>query len=116
MRGDDDELQRDLFDAVLARLETKADTDPRMRIEDRTRDTFRITRNGHLLRYQRDSPSALGSGVIEWKPNPDGDEPYRFKVRRSTFDSAKFQVNLGPELTLEQVVDDIVGTFVDKTS
>ncbi len=59
---------------------------------------------------------------MRWKPTVAGeqDSPYRFTARRSTLDPSMLQIvdDQGPssELTLTQVVDAIVSTFIEQTA
>ena len=83
---------------------------------------FSLTRLSNLLTYWRGPTPAIGVGEVRWKPTVAGeqDTPYRFTVRRSTIDPSMLQIvdDQGPssELTLTEVVDAIVSTFIEQTA
>ena len=83
---------------------------------------FSLTRLNNFLTYQRGPTPAIGVGEVRWKPTVAGeqDTPYRFTVRRSTIDPSMLQIvdDQGPssELTLTEVVDAIVSTFIEQTA
>ncbi len=121
-RGRDRELRRALFDTLWARFQQEHRRDPMLQDLSQQRRGFSLTRVGHLLTYQQGAVPAIGGGEIRWKPTLAGEQdiPYRFTVRRSTIDPSMLQIvdDQGPssELTLTEVVDAIVSTFIEQTA
>ena len=117
----DDELRETLSSETWRRLETLGKADPAMGNWNRGLSAFSLTKHGHLLQYHVGPWSAkgvgqIGQGTIQWEPNPDGDQPYNFRIRRDTEDSSKLRINSGPSMTVEEVAEDIVRTFVEQTN
>ena len=106
---------RELFEKLLERLEAEAANDRYMTVFNRTPTAFVLNRRGHLLTFNQGSGQDLGVGNAEWTPAEDEDEPWTFRIRRSSIDLSKLQLGAAPETDVNGVVDDIVKTFLRET-
>jgi hypothetical protein len=101
----DDELRRELYNAVLSLVM------PRGTAIDRTPNLFVLKlESGDLLTYEQRSGGEIGRATMEFGHPVDVDSPNVFKVRRSP-DGSALQVNSGPALGIEATARDIVDTF-----
>src|SRR5438874_11058980 len=94
-RMTDDEVRRDLFGALVGKLEELQRKDPAIHVASRTPTVFSLRRNGNVLTVDQGAGARLLRGEIRWADSSDEDAPHRFSVSRST-DGAGLALSPGP--------------------
>ncbi len=114
----DDELRRELFHRLVSRLWAERDKHPPIVFESRTPYVVRVSRHGHLLRIDQGHDGQLMRIELTWPHRPamdEQDEPWSASVCRST-DRTRLMLSGGPEGAIEEMVDQIVDTFLTYTA
>jgi hypothetical protein len=106
----DDEVRRELFGALLARLRDERRKDGSLIILERV-PILALDRNGHSADIDQGNGQRVLQGTMTWRKDEDADRPFQFSVVRSA-DKKRLEMKPGPEGGFEAVVDDIVTTFL----
>lgn len=109
---DDERHRRVMFDRVWELLQQQAAEDPALRNVDRRPAMFSLSRNGHALICVLGRGNRIADGEIHWKPNPDGDQPHRFRVVRSAKNSEQYQFDQEDAVDLDTVARRIVQEYL----
>jgi hypothetical protein len=108
----DDEIRRELFQAVVERFRREQYRDVTLTVEDHPPVLSVLsTHSGGLLELGLGPKPRLISGQITWPRSRDEDQPFRFTVSRSV-DRKRLVMRPGPEGEFGIVVEDIVRTFL----
>jgi len=118
MQGPDDEVRRDAFVYLLARLTDAADRDPAILVQNHQPTVFALSRHGSVLTVVHGQGARLLRGELTWRhaglPG-ERDAPWRFSVSRAV-GPRRLQITPGgPTGSPENVLDNIVETFLSQT-
>jgi hypothetical protein len=106
-----DEVRRELFAALLARLRDERRKDASLIILERV-PILALDRNGHAADIDQGNGQKVLQGTMTWrKDDDDADAPFKFSVVRSA-DKNRLEMKPGPEGGFDVIVDDIVTTFL----
>ena len=113
----DDDLRDWLFERLYARLQTEHDKDPATLLFNRTPIAFWSSRHGSLLTVDKPTDARLLRITLDWehRPGQPRPEPWTASVFR-TADGARVALTGSMEGTIEDVVDDIVQAFLNRTA
>jgi hypothetical protein len=113
----DAELRQLLFERMYDRLRAAQGEDPSIRLFNRPPIAFWASRYGSLLTVDRSAPERLIKITLELPPQPGPLEkdPWTASVFR-TVDGARVALAGGVEGTVEDVVENMVRVFLDRTA
>jgi hypothetical protein len=110
----DDVLRDRLFERLYARLQVEHDKDPATLLFNRTPIAFWSSRHGSLLTVDRGADGRLLRITLDWQ-HPSQGEPWKASVFR-TADRARVALAGSVPGNVEDVVDDVVQVFWDRTA
>jgi len=112
----DDEVRHRLFERLYDRLRVAQGEDLAIRLFNRTPIAFWASRYGSLLTVDQSAQGRLIQVTLEspHRPGQAQDEPWTASVFR-TADGARVALAAGVAGTIDDVVDDVVQTFLART-
>jgi hypothetical protein len=113
-RLSDEDLRAALFDALVERLDSKAQEDPSISVVNRMPTVFALSRRGNLFTLSQGIGLSLLRGDLKWKDRLE--KPRTFTVGRATIQSRLAIMPDRVEGTPDEIIDRIVVMFLDSTA
>ncbi len=110
-------IRRLLHDGLWNRFHDRQHWGTKLSISPYPPTSFTVVRNQHRLTYAYGAGQRLATVTLRFTPSQDTDRPTEWNITHSTRrDKSKFQLNNGPERSMDILMDDIVSTFLRQTS
>jgi hypothetical protein len=106
----DDEVRRELFAALVARLRDERRKDGSLSIVERV-PILALDRDGHTADIDQGNGQRMLQGTMIWRKGEDADARFKFSVVRSP-DKKRLEMKPGAEGGFDEVVNHIVTMFV----
>ncbi len=110
-------IRRLLHDGLWNRFHDRQHWGTKLSISPYPPTSFTVVRNQHRLTYAYGAGQKLATVTLRFTHSQDNDRAAEWHITHSTRrDTSKFQLNNGPERSMDILMDDIVSTFLRQTS